>query len=254
MGLFTSESTSDQDLTVKGIRSPFGNVTPFGDEGFSLGFGSDLQGQNFNLFNQATQGQLQNFLDFDQQGFTQGALDNLRQQAQGGEQLGAQQLVGSLFNRGILGRNVGINGASGQGFIQPEIFQLQEALAQQDLQRQLAAIGLGQTQASEFMRLAQGGVQGANALASVPLGLGQLATQGGNQAGTQTSTPSAGSTIAGLGAGFATGGAGLFAGGALSALGGAGGFGALSSGSALLGGLGTTPFSQQSQMLAGQQF
>lgn len=209
MGLFTSKSSSKSKTRIdpKDMYGPWGTI--MGDtSSMTTTLSPELQmlADSFGLFSQSQMDQLN---AFDQEGFTESTLAMLRERARQAEAMQAQSSIASLFNTGKLGRSINTTGLGGENIaIQPELMQMQEALARADLDRQLTAIGLGNEQAANMLALAHGGQAGQANIQSLLNPYMTASLQGANQysKSSSKSTPSIASQIASIAGGFMTGG------------------------------------------------
>jgi len=178
-------TSSSSTITPKNVSSPFGEIT--GDsKSININPNEQLLG-NYGMFGDIIGSAGQQYQNFDSVGFENALLQRLRQMASFDEQTQSSNLISNLFGSGKLGRSVYDEGGN---LIQPELFNMQKALDQADLMRQVQALTEGRNMRNELLNAATQGTNIQTGLFNQPLALANLALAGGNTAGTSTSKQS----------------------------------------------------------------
>lgn len=175
-------TSSSSTITPKNITSPFGGIT--GDKNaLNIEPSQQLLG-NYGLFGDIVSGAGQQYQALDSVGFENALLQRLRDMSRFDEEQQSSNLISNLFGSGKLGRSVYDEGGN---LIQPELFNMQKALDQADLMRQVQALTEGRNMRNDLLGAATQGVNLQTGLFNQPLQLANLALSGGNTAGTTVS-------------------------------------------------------------------
>lgn len=201
MGLFSSssksKSTSLSQVNPAEVTSPFGSVGGGYGE-LNINPNEQLMG-NYGLFGDLTRSAGEQYQAFDTTGFENAVLERLREMSRYDEEMQSSNLISDLFGSGKLGRS--IYDESGN-LIQPELFNMQKALSNADLMRQIQAITEARNTRNDLLNAAITGTNIQGSLFQQPLSLANLALQG---ATTLNNTKSKSSSGGGLGSALLSG-------------------------------------------------